>query len=160
MSSNQSPTSANTSGANALPDTSQRFGRLLGSVFRKWRRYADNEFRELGFTDATRGPLIALYDHNGAMRQRDLAHRLGLEASALVRVIPLLEKRELLTCATDPSDRRSKLISLTPAGRKWAERIIAQSYEAERRFLASISEQELKVSKEVLTKILNNIPDN
>src|SRR5690606_24704659 len=77
------------------PINSERFGRLLGSVFRKWRRYVDDEFRDLGFTDATRSPLIGLYDHAGSMRQRDLADHLGLEASALVRVISLLEKRGL-----------------------------------------------------------------
>lgn len=143
-----------------LPDTSERFGRLLGSVFRRWRRYVDNEFRELGFTDATRSPLIGLYDHEGSMRQCDLADYLGLEPSALVRVIALLEKRQLVSCVPDPADKRSKQISLTPAGREWAERIIAKSHEAERRFLASVTADEIAVARKVLTAISSNIPDN
>jgi len=147
------------SSESSLPAHSERFGRLLGSVYRRWRRYADEEFRALGFTDATRAPLIGLYDHAGSMRQRELADHLGLEASALVRVISLLEKRGLVDCVPDERDRRSKQISLTPLGRDWAERIIAKSYEAERRFLASISAEDLAVTRQVLTQIGNSIPD-
>lgn len=145
--------------AGPVPAHSERFGRLLGSVFRRWRRYVDDEFRALGFTDATRAPLIGLYDHAGSMRQRELAEHLGLEASALVRVISLLERRGLVSCAPDQRDRRSKQISLTPLGREWAERIIAKSYEAELRFLASVSAEELAVTRRVLTRIGETIPD-
>ncbi|RYE10131.1 MAG: MarR family transcriptional regulator [Hyphomicrobiales bacterium] len=143
-----------------LPERSERFGRLLGSVFRKWRRYVDDEFRDLGFTDATRGPLIALHDHAGeAMRQRDLADYLGLEASALVRVIGLLEERALVSNVPDPRDKRSKLLSLTPLGRQWARRIIAKSYELELSFVKTISKQDLAVTRRVLTRIAASIPD-
>lgn len=145
--------------AGAVPGHSERFGRLLGSVYRRWRRYADEQFRELGFSDATRSPLIGLYDHEGSMRQRDLAAHLGLEPSALVRVIGLLEQRGLVSCVADPRDKRTKQISLTPLGREWAERIIAKGYEAELRFLASVSPEELAVTRQVLNRIAASIPD-
>lgn len=145
--------------AEAQADPSARFGRLLGGVFRKWRRYIDDEFRAVGFTDATRSPLIALYDHNQPMRQRDLATQLGLDPSALVRVIQLLIERDLVTSATDPEDKRTKRISLTAEGRRWAEFIIAKSMEAERKFLASVSDKEITAMRSVLVRISANIPD-
>jgi hypothetical protein len=52
-----------------LPASDARFGRLVGTVYRKWRRYIDTAFRAYGFSDATRSPLIGLYDHQGSLRQ-------------------------------------------------------------------------------------------
>ncbi|RJE89368.1 MarR family winged helix-turn-helix transcriptional regulator [Paracoccus onubensis] len=140
-------------------DPSARFGRLLGSIFRKWRRYIDDEFRAVGFTDATRSPLIALYDHNQPMRQRDLAAQLGLDPSALVRVIQLLTERDLVASAPDADDKRTKRISLTAEGRSWAEFIIAKSMEAERKFLTSVSDEEIAAMRSALIRISANIPD-
>jgi MarR family transcriptional regulator for hemolysin len=137
-----------------------RFGRLVGAVYRKWRRHIDNEFRALGFSDATRSPLIGLYDHDGAMRQRDLAHHLGLEPSALVRVIGLLEARGLVTCESDESDRRSKLISLTASGRQWAEFILTKSYEIEVQILSVVAADDLAVMRRGFQAISENIPDS
>lgn len=141
------------------PDPSARFGRLLGRVFRKWRRYIDDEFRSVGFTDATRTPLITLHEHPEGMRQRDLALRLGLEPSALVRVIALLTERGLVTWTSDPEDRRSKCILLTPQGKDAAEMIIARSMEIERRFLAEVTKEELAAMRSALLKISDAIPD-
>ena len=134
-------------------------GRLIGSVFRKWRRYIDNQFRDLGFSDATRSPLIALYDSGKELRQRDLAAILGLEASALVRVIGILEQRQLVRCEADPTDKRTKLISLTPLGREWAQYIISKSMEAELRFLATVSDDEKEAMRSALKKMAISIPD-
>lgn len=132
----------------------------MGAVYRKWRRHIDNEFRALGFSYATRSPLIGLYDHDGAMRQRDLAQYLGLEPSALVRVIGLLEERGLVTCTTDAADRRTKLISLTASGRQWAEFILTKSYEIELRFLSVVSAEDLAVVRRAFNAISKNIPDS
>ena len=141
------------------PEFSQRFGRLLGSVYRKWRRLVDAEFRQYGFSDATRSPLIALNDYDGPMRQRDLAQHLGLEASALVRIITILEGRGMVHCEPDESDRRSKNITLTDAGRQWAEFILRKSYEIELRILRDLSQDEVDTARRALNIIHANIPD-
>ena len=137
----------------------ERFGRLLGGAFRRWRRHVDDELRPLGFTDATRGPLVGLYDNNGPMRQGDLARYMVLDASALVRVIQMLEERGLVSCAPDPADRRGKLVTLTPLGTQWAERIIDRSYELELQALASISREDIATTRRVLAQIADAIPD-
>jgi len=153
----QNPVPASSPGE--LPELSQRLGRSVGFVFRRWRRMIDNEFREDGFSDATRGPLITLYDNDGAMQQRDLARDIGLEPSALVRVVALLEERGLVSCSPSPEDRRSKLVSLTPDGKAWAEHIIARSFAIEQRLLDGISPEELAVTRSVLARIGAALPD-
>jgi MarR family transcriptional regulator for hemolysin len=142
-----------------LPASDARLGRLMGTVYRKWRRYIDTAFRAYGFSDATRGPLISLYDSQAPLRQGDLAQILGLEPTALVRVIPILEKRGLVTCAPAAEDKRTKVIALTDNGRAWAEFIIAKSYQAEVSFLADLAPQEIATVRAALTKVSHSIPD-
>src|SRR3546814_6052315 len=75
--------------ANA-PDARQarsRFGLLLGSIYRQWRRQVDLSFKNLGLSDATRMPLLVLYVHDEPLRQKDLADALFLDTSSLVRVL-------------------------------------------------------------------------
>lgn len=119
----------------------------------------DGAFRDFGLTEAARGPLVALYDQNRPMRQVELAEVLGLDPSALVRVIPLLEKRGLIATTPDPEDRRSKLIALTEEGAAWSARILAKSLEIEGRFLATLSPEEVEVTRRVLGQVLKSIPD-
>lgn len=140
-------------------DPRERFGRLVASVYRRWRRHVDVIFRAQGFTEATRAPLVALYDNLAPMRQKDLAARLGLEPSALVRVIETLRKRGLVSCTPDENDHRTKLISLTPEGNRCAIEILRRSIEIERQLLVDLTEEEKSVLRSALEKIADRIPD-
>lgn len=130
-----------------------RFGRLIGSVFRQWRRQVDLSFKELGLSDATRMPLLVLYVEARPLRQKDLADALYLDTSSLVRVLTQLRKAQLVSWSSDPADRRTKCIVLTPAGRDIAAQILAKSIEIEHTILAGLSPQELEVTRQTLEKI-------
>ena len=130
-----------------------RFGLLLGSVYRQWRRQVDLSFRELDLSDATRMPLLVLYAHSEPLRQKDLADVLCLDTSSLVRVLAQLRKKELVDWSSDPADKRAKCIVLTPAGHATAALILAKSMEIERAILADIAPQELEVTRRVLEMI-------
>lgn len=130
-----------------------RFGFLLGSVYRQWRRQIDLNFKDLGLSDATRMPLLVLYVQNKALRQKDLAQALYLDSSSLVRVLTQLQKAQLVQWDYDPADRRTKRIALTPAGRKVAALILEKSMEIERTILADLSVNEIQVTRHALEKI-------
>ena len=130
-----------------------RFGFLLGSVYRQWRRQIDLNFKELGLSDATRMPLLVLYVQDKALRQKDLAQALYLESSSLVRVLAQLQKAQWVQWDYDPSDRRTKRIALTPAGRKVAALILEKSMEIEQTILADLSANEIQVTRGALGKI-------
>lgn len=130
-----------------------RFGLLLGSVYRQWRRQVDLSFKDLGLSDATRMPLLVLYVQKQALRQKDLADALHLDTSSLVRVLAQLRKAQLVDWASDPADRRTKCIALTPAGRKAAALILAKSMEIEQTILAGLSPHELEVTRGALEKM-------
>ena len=59
-----------------------------------------------------------------------LAERLGRSLSATSRLIEQLVKRRLLRRAEDPDDRRGKIITLAPAGRRLIEQLTSQRTEA------------------------------
>ncbi|TCP09615.1 MarR family winged helix-turn-helix transcriptional regulator [Caldimonas thermodepolymerans] len=130
-----------------------RFGLLVAGIYRKWRRQVDHSFRDLGLSDATRTPLLALYAQPGGMRQKDLAEALSLDTSSLVRVLSQLRESRLVDWACDPADRRTKCIALTAEGRRIAAQILQRSLEIERALLADLDPQELAVTRAALEKI-------
>jgi MarR family transcriptional regulator for hemolysin len=136
-----------------LTQARSRFGALLGSVYRQWRRQVDLSFKDLGLSDATRMPLLVLYEQGEPLRQKDLADALYLDTSSLVRVLAQLRAARLVDWTSDPADRRSKRIVLTSAGRVAAALILAKSMEIEQTILADLSPQELDVTRRALEKI-------
>lgn len=142
--------------ASDAPGSSQarsRFGLLIARVYRQWRRQVDLSFKDLGLSDATRTPLLVLYEQGGPLRQKDLADALYLDSSSLVRVLAQLREAQLVDWDCDPADRRTKCIALTDKGRNTAGLILAKSLEIERTLLADLSADEQQVTRAVLEKI-------
>lgn len=130
-----------------------RFGLLVGSVYRQWRKKVDESFKAQGLTDATRMPLVMLLTHGQAMRQKDLAQALSLDSSSLVRVLAQLRDAQWVQWDCDPADRRTKRIALTVQGEQLAAQILRKSLEIEKSILADLSPQELEVTRRALHKI-------
>lgn len=133
-----------------------RFGLLIGSVFRQWRKKVDESFKEQGLTDASRMPLLMLYTHGEAMLQKDLAQALSLDTSSLVRVLDQLREANWVQWACTPADRRTKCIALTPEGEQMAAKILRTTLEIEQSILAGLSEEELATTRASLRKIALN----
>lgn len=92
------------------------FGHLLMGVSRTWRQVLEVRLAEMGLTDATWVPLFHLHDAGQPLTLKQLAERVGLDSSTLVRVVDMLESRGLLQRTTDAHDRRSKSLHLTGEG--------------------------------------------
>lgn len=136
-----------------LPQARSRFGHLIGSVYRQWRRQVDLSFKDLGLSDATRMPLLVLHVRGVPLRQKDLAQALSLDTSSLVRVLAQLRAAELVVWSCDPADRRAKCIELTAQGQRIASLILHKSMEIEQAILADLNPQELEVTRTALHKI-------
>lgn len=149
----QTNSTENAANAPGLDQARSRFGLLLGRVCRQWRRQVDLSFKDLGLSDATRAPLLALYTHGEALRQKDLADALYLESSSLVRVLAQLRQAQLVDWECDPADRRTKYIALTARGRETAALILVKSLEIEQTILADLTAQEQDVTRRAFEKI-------
>jgi DNA-binding MarR family transcriptional regulator len=58
-----------------------------------------------------------------ATSQRDLAELAGQHAAGISRMLHELDRRGLTARASDPLDMRRRLVTLTPAGRRWHRRL-------------------------------------
>ena len=137
----------------ALAQVRARFGQLVGSVYRQWRRQVDLQLRDSGLSDASRMPLITLYTHPMPMLQKELAQALHLDTSSLVRVLAQLRAAGLVQWHCQPTDRRTKCIALTDAGRDTAARILQYSLHIEHAILDGISAEDLEVTRRTLETI-------
>lgn len=86
----------------------QRTARALARRF-------DEALRPIGLTNGQFSLLMSLNRPEPAP-MRSVASVLAMDRTTLTAALKPLERRGLLTVSSDPNDRRSRLISLTPAG--------------------------------------------
>jgi MarR family transcriptional regulator, organic hydroperoxide resistance regulator len=72
---------------------------------------------------------IALRELAGPMTMRDLARRMSCEPSNATFVVDRLEKLGLVERRPHPSDRRAKVLTLTPEGADTRERLMERLME-------------------------------
>ena len=120
-----------------------RFGFHLVTLARQWRRQLDAELAAAGLTDASWAPLMHLSAGGDDISQSELAERVGLDGSSLVRLLDLLEERAMIERRVDPSDRRARRIVLTQTGLAEVARIRERLHDIECRMLADLSDAEV-----------------
>lgn len=79
----------------------------------------------------------------GPHRAGALASLTATRPTTLTSVLDRLARRGLVTRELDPADRRSFLISLTPAGQDAAAQVAAAVRDLERQALAGVTEADL-----------------
>ena len=115
----------------------------LGLLTRRWRQVLDSEFQAVGLTDATWRPLLHLHILGDGVRQKDLAASVGIEGPSLVRLIDTLVTKGLLQRDEDGTDRRAKLLCLTPEGQLIVVRIRKIVTTLENELLSPFSDSEV-----------------
>ncbi|MFP6562209.1 MarR family winged helix-turn-helix transcriptional regulator [Paraburkholderia sp. B3] len=94
----------------------QRAARNLARIF-------DDALRPLDLTNGQFSLLMSLNrPHPPAMK--DVSSLLAMDRTTLTAALKPLERRELVTITQDPDDKRSRLLTLTPAG----QRLLAEAF--------------------------------
>lgn len=93
-----------------------RFGMLFVMVARRWRETLDTKLAEVGLTDASWCPLVHIGRSGGGLSQKELAARIGIDQSSLVRLLDILVEKGLIERRQDREDRRVNSLFLTEAG--------------------------------------------
>jgi MarR family transcriptional regulator for hemolysin len=135
-----------------LPDA-LFFGHLLMRVSRTWRSVVDGRLADLGLTDTTWVPLFHLHAADQALTLKQLAQRVGLDSSTLVRVVDLLESRGLVVRETDVSDRRSKSLRLTEQGLAVVADVRGKLYQVEAQVLAGMDVRTVSTLREGMQQL-------
>lgn len=129
------------------------FGLVFISLARKWRQAFNLELSKIGLTETTFAPLVRLDLDGDGITQVELANRLGLDASSLVRQVDLLEQRGLISRQIDPRDRRLRRILLTQDGRSELLRIRQKLGTVDAQILAGFAPAEIGAMMAQLTHI-------
>jgi MarR family transcriptional regulator for hemolysin len=115
----------------------------LARLTRRWRQVLDSEFQSHGLTDATWRPLLHLHSLGDGVRQKDLAASIGIEGPSLVRLLDTLLTKGLIRRLEDSTDRRAKLLFLTPEGQLLVDRIQETVFFLENELFRSLSDSEI-----------------
>ncbi len=107
--------------------TDEVFGSLVDQMFALHDRVR-SELRalcgEIGLTDAQIGVLWRMAAEQGRdVTAGQLADRLGVDASTVTSLVDRLERHDVIRRVTHPSDRRAKILQLTPLGCELHDRI-------------------------------------
>ena len=131
----------------------------LTCLTRRWRQVLDAEFQFSGLTDATWRPLLHLYLHGDGIRQKDLAASVGIEGPSLVRLIDTLVSKGLVVRSEDSTDRRAKLLCLTPEGRLSVSCIRETVVQLEGEILGSFSDSEIALFGQFVMRLESTVTD-
>ncbi len=129
------------------------FGFRVARIARRIRQAVDSELRAYGLSEATWRPLAYLGRLGEGIRQKDLAHALGIEGPSLVRLLDSLERRGLVERREDESDLRARGIYLTKSGRQLQTRVLRVSESIQRRLLSAVRKSDLEICDRVFGAI-------
>ncbi len=141
------------------PPLRESFGFQFSALARAWRRAIDQQLAEEGLTDSTWTLLIHLAEGGDGIPQTQLARRMGLDASSLVRLLDLLAASGFVERRVDPADRRARLIHLTGDGRREIAAIRARLHPIEARLLADIDDATLGAISAAFRRIEARVED-
>ena len=82
--------------------------------------------------------LLVLVDRSGALNQRELADELGMDPGNLVGILDSLESDGLVARPRGEGDRRQRLVSLTPSGRRLLARALRATAAIDERILTTL----------------------
>lgn len=134
-------------------------GFLLGKCSQIKDRFLDQHLLVEDITASQVKVLFSLY-HMKVQRSSDISKALNLDSSSVTRMLDRLEKKGLIIRKSDPEDRRSVLIELTPIGTETTERATPLAKEAINQLTECLTPAEKQSLQHCLSKIVDcHIPE-
>jgi MarR family transcriptional regulator, transcriptional regulator for hemolysin len=140
-----------------LDQLRQAYTHTLLLAGRQWRRAANAVVEAHGVSDATALPLILIGRLDGEPRQNALAEAVGIEGPSLVRLLDQLCAAGLVVRKEDPTDRRAKVLSLTPIGQRTVSRMEAELNALREQVFAEVATADLEAGLRVFQALQKHI---
>lgn len=125
---------------------------LVAQTGRLVRSLADADLAPLGVAAPGLGVLLRL-DREDGLSQAELARQQRVEAPTICRTVDRLARDGLVERASDPSDRRTTRVVLTPAGREIAAKGAKIVGAIETRAFATLDDAERETLAELLGRV-------
>jgi len=140
---------------NSRLDLEYRISRLLVMAGRTWGTHIDNMLRSsTGQSRARWQALFVIAFGEQPATMTDIGVRLNVQWPTLVRVLDGLEKDGLIGRIDNPRDGRSRLVSITDAGRAMVQKIKPVIDEERGSLLDGLSNEDLSQCVDVLQCLL------
>jgi MarR family transcriptional regulator, transcriptional regulator for hemolysin len=136
--------------------TNRELAFALNDVARLLRTYADQKAAAFGMTRA-KWAVLARLDRFEGLKQSELADMLDLQPITLTRLLDGLGDNKLIERRPSPSDRRAKLLFLTPAARPLLEQLSAVGEGLMQTALSGLAPSEVGTLLANLTTVKENL---
>ena len=137
----------------------ERFSTALHGTARGWRLAVDRRLRDLGMSQASWMTVAVAAKAKAPLAQIELANRVGVEGATMVAMLDRLGKSGLVERTPSPTDRRVKLVSLTPAGAKLYEKVQVEAKAVRKELLSGIDPAVLVAATELLEHLQQVVED-
>lgn len=132
-------------------------GLLIKQLHDRLEKYANNDLRSRDLTMMQVSVLQVLKLAEGQkMTMKELEHYFQIAQSTVVGIVSRLEKKELVEAFGDSSDKRIKVVHITPSGEACCKRQCHMEA-VEEHLLSGLSQERKNTLNNLLTKLLNNI---
>jgi DNA-binding MarR family transcriptional regulator len=131
--------------------------RLAAAVRREFAsRMADEQWaRDANLRPGCFGVLGIIERTDGAVSQRDVAERIGIDPSDVVDLVDRLERAGYLHRRRDERDRRRYALELTPAGRDAIERFARVARAVDESVLAVLEPEQRDTLRALLRRLVD-----
>jgi MarR family transcriptional regulator, 2-MHQ and catechol-resistance regulon repressor len=125
---------------------------ILMKAHRSLTKRAERSFAELdiGLTDFV---ILEMLLHKGPQKVSDIGRRVGLTSGAITSAVDRSEQQGLVVRGADANDRRSRIVELTPRGRRLIERAFACHSEAMEEAMSVLTPSELRTLSALLKRV-------
>ncbi|WP_409342171.1 MarR family winged helix-turn-helix transcriptional regulator [Paenibacillus sp. MBLB4367] len=130
-------------------------GQLFSLTYRKIGHVLTARFRPYEITTEQWSVLARLAEQEG-ISQKELAIRSLKDQPTITRILDCLDRKGLISKATNKEDRRSYLIHLTEPGKRVVEELLPLFHQALADVTQGISEERLELFRETLCAMIEN----
>lgn len=134
-------------------------GKLLKKISDEMRKNANNAMRAQNMTLTQMDALLDLYEAPDLqLSLKELEQRLHVAQSTAAGIVSRLEQKGLVLGLNDPTDKRVKLVQITPEGLQCVRTSRKFVEEGEDRLLSGLTETERDIFYTLLLKVRSTLP--
>lgn len=130
--------------------------RELVRTYQAFDSYSARHIRSLGLT-SSQFDVIATLGNTQGLSCRDIGEKTLMVKGTLTGVLERLEKKRLIVRRENPEDKRSVLVTLTPAGQSLFERVFPSHLAWLAPAFASLDPQEQAALQHQLTRLRQSL---
>lgn len=100
--------------------------------------------------------LLMVIDYRGEVTQQDLADFMNKDKSAIMRLLDVMEEKELVLRSMDEEDKRKNIIAITKKGKEFLKEIILKERKMFKELGSGITAADMIIFNRVLFQIREN----